>query len=326
MATTKSPKTQFKRIPIHALSAGTWYGLHGPVALTEADIAEIAENYNPERHEAPVVIGHPARDAPAYGWIAKAEARADGLWLSTDLLPAMADVVEQGLFKKVSVSLYPPDSPHNPAPGVYSVKHLGFLGAQPPAVKGLQAIGLSEEQHQILILNFEEAPMGDHNKDKAATKDKPIELSENKLTERESAISLAEANLAKRLQAVRRSELEAKLTPHINAGRVLPVHKPLLLALAEHCDEQTVELSEGKAESLLDAFDQFLAKLPPQIELTELAAPDTAVKTQAVNFSTPDGFDVDAAQLALHKKAEAHLAANPSLTYIQAFQAVQTGV
>ena len=31
----------------------------------------------------------------------------------------------------------PPDHPSNPVPNAYYLRHVGFLGAQPPAVKGL---------------------------------------------------------------------------------------------------------------------------------------------------------------------------------------------
>ena len=52
-------------------------------------------------------------------------------------MPEFAEMVQAGRFKKRSASFYKPDSPANPVPGVYYLRHLGFLGAQPPAVKGL---------------------------------------------------------------------------------------------------------------------------------------------------------------------------------------------
>ena len=38
---------------------------------TNEDLDKIASNYNPAEHEAPIVIGHPKTNAPAYGWIEK---------------------------------------------------------------------------------------------------------------------------------------------------------------------------------------------------------------------------------------------------------------
>jgi hypothetical protein len=36
---------------------------------TEADLDTIVERYDPARHEAPVVVGHPTDNAPAFGWV-----------------------------------------------------------------------------------------------------------------------------------------------------------------------------------------------------------------------------------------------------------------
>lgn len=47
-------------------------------------------------------------------------------------------MVSAGRFKKRSASFYRPDSTANPVPGVYYLRHVGFLGAQAPAVKGLK--------------------------------------------------------------------------------------------------------------------------------------------------------------------------------------------
>lgn len=36
---------------------------------TKDDLDRIAQQYDPTHHEAPIVIGHPETDSPAYGWI-----------------------------------------------------------------------------------------------------------------------------------------------------------------------------------------------------------------------------------------------------------------
>lgn len=108
--------------------------------FTEADLAATVAAYDPALSEAPIVVGHPRHDAPAYGWVR-------GLRLNTasgieadlhQVDSAFAEMVAAGRFKYVSVSFYAPDAPNNPVPGVYYLRHVGFLGAQPPAVKGLR--------------------------------------------------------------------------------------------------------------------------------------------------------------------------------------------
>ena len=116
------------------------------VTITDADVAQAAAAYDPKLHEAPLVIGHPKTDAPAYGWVGGLH--ADGGVLSADFAQMDDDfvgLVQSGRYKKVSASFYPPDSPSNPKPGSWYLRHVGFLGAQPPAVKGLSASNFAED-------------------------------------------------------------------------------------------------------------------------------------------------------------------------------------
>ena len=127
--------------PLQIFKSGRHTAMSGAeLAFSEADLAASAAAYDPALHEAPIVVGHPTLDGPAYGWV-KSLAFADGgLEAEPDQVdPAFAELVTAGRFKKISAAFFPPDSPKNPAPGVYYLRHVGFLGAQPPAVKGLRA-------------------------------------------------------------------------------------------------------------------------------------------------------------------------------------------
>lgn len=95
---------------------------------TKEDLGKIAGSYDPENHEAPVVIGHPQNNSPAYGWVKGLEMDDEGvLWAKTDILEEFDELVQKGAYKKRSISLYDD----------LSLRHVGFLGGQPPAVKGL---------------------------------------------------------------------------------------------------------------------------------------------------------------------------------------------
>jgi hypothetical protein len=125
--------------PIQIFKPGTHTAMSGAVlAFSEGDLQASAAAYDPAKHEAPLVVGHPKHDAPAYGWV-KSLSAGDGLSAEPQQVdPAFAEMVGRGAFKKISASFYSPDSPQNPVPGVYYLRHVGFLGAQPPAVKGLR--------------------------------------------------------------------------------------------------------------------------------------------------------------------------------------------
>ena len=121
------------------------------VTITEADVARAAAAYDPELNQAPIVIGHPADNAPAYGWVAGLS--ADGGVLSADFAQVddgFKELVNAGRYKKVSASFYPPAHPANPKPGVWYLRHLGFLGAAAPAVKGLQPINFCADTEGIV--------------------------------------------------------------------------------------------------------------------------------------------------------------------------------
>lgn len=115
------------------------------IAFSSADLAAIATGYDPAAHEAPVVVGHPRMDAPAYGWIKGLTVDGDRLLAEPDQVePQFAELLKAGRFKKVSAAFYRPDDAGNPKPGAYYLRHVGFLGAQPPAIKGLKQAEFGE--------------------------------------------------------------------------------------------------------------------------------------------------------------------------------------
>lgn len=131
-----------KTVEIEIFRAGRHIDMHGrEYEITPADVADMAASYSPAQHEAPLVIGHPKLNAPAYGWVRGL--RADnGLLIAEahQVDPAFASAVNKGAYKKRSASFLPPTSPRNPKPGSYYLNHVGFLGAQPPAVTGLRDV------------------------------------------------------------------------------------------------------------------------------------------------------------------------------------------
>ncbi len=149
---------------LHIFRAGTYPQKNGPVTLDETAVAAIANGYDPATHEAPVVVGHPKDNAPAFGWIKSLRAEGKNLYAEVDELdPVFAEAVKRGRYKKISASFYGPSHASNPAPGRWSLRHVGFLGAQPPAVKGLRAVAFAECEGPDLVIetDFADADSGD---------------------------------------------------------------------------------------------------------------------------------------------------------------------
>lgn len=140
---------------IEIFKAGTRKDANGvEVTITRDDLQAVVDNYSTEYHEAPLVVGHPKMDAPAYGWV-------EALVLDGDILKAkpkqveaaFAESVKEGRFKKISAAFYRPNSPSNPKPDGWYLRHIGFLGAMPPAVKGLADPVFNDNPEDIVEFN-----------------------------------------------------------------------------------------------------------------------------------------------------------------------------
>lgn len=121
--------------------------------FSEDMLRAAVEGYDPELHEAPIVVGHPKDNHPAYGWVKSLQFGEDGM-ISVEphqVDPEFSEMVEAGRFKKRSASWYLPDAPNNPKPGTLYLRHVGFLGAQPPAIKGLKDVAFSEEEGAVTV-------------------------------------------------------------------------------------------------------------------------------------------------------------------------------
>jgi hypothetical protein len=141
--------------PFQIFKAGRHVASDGTVVtFSGADIAASVAAYDPSLHEAPLVKGHPKTDAPAYGWVQSLEKRGGVMFAAPRQVDLeFAEDVQAGRWKKRSASFYSPDHPNNPVPGVYYLKHVGFLGAMPPAVKGMPDPEFAEGEDGVLVFS-----------------------------------------------------------------------------------------------------------------------------------------------------------------------------
>lgn len=143
---------------IEVFRPGTFKPMAGAaITYSAADLKAIADGYDPETAPAPVVVGHPDTDAPAFGWIEKLEydPAAERLFATLhEIEPQFADLVKAGRFKKVSMAFFSPDSAHNPVPGGWYPKHVGFLGAAAPAVAGLRNAAFAAPADAVFTAEF----------------------------------------------------------------------------------------------------------------------------------------------------------------------------
>jgi transcriptional regulator with XRE-family HTH domain len=143
------------RIPF--FRAGTHVTESGhELTFSEGDISAIADVYDTGVHEAPLVVGHPSQDAPAYGWTESVQ--HDQRLLAAQprkVEPKFEEMVRNGRFGQVSAKFYPPGHAHHPLgedAETYYLRHIGFLGAQPPAIKGLPDVEFGEEGEELVTV------------------------------------------------------------------------------------------------------------------------------------------------------------------------------
>ncbi|MEN9501530.1 MAG: hypothetical protein RI964_815 [Pseudomonadota bacterium] len=361
---------------IHIFKSGTRQDSSGAmVTITDVDLAATAAVYDPARHEAPLVIGHPKHDSPAYGWV-KSIFFSDGdLYVTpTQINPAFAEGVDAGQWKKVSASFYLPSSPSNPVPGTYYLRHVGFLGAQPPAVKGLLPVEFADtDGEQIVTLDFADyddmqqaglwrnlrewllTKFGKEAADQvipsytvdglmqsAMREEPPDELppvnyaEKTVKPEQEAALVAENQQLKQQLAQAKQAELAAKAVARakehsdfadglVAEGRLLPKHKPVVLAFLSFSEADTsLEFGEGDAkQSLGSAFRDYLKDHPVVIEFGEYATKGKAHgDIGTADFSAPIGYVIDQSRNAVHAQALAYQKAN-GVTYEQAVKAVE---
>lgn len=296
--------------PIQIFKAGKHTASGGQtLTFSESDLTASANAYDPAIHEAPLVIGHPKADLPAYGWVKSLSFSQSGLEAEPAQVNAdFAEMVKTGAFKKISASFYTPESPSNPVPGVYYLRHVGFLGAEPPAVKGLRAPEFSDAADGVI--EFSELDFNGYD-DRYVAKlfrnirewfiaEKGIEVADRVLSDWE--ISSIE-NAATEEIINDRLEGESSLSPNFNEGNTMSVEDKAHLATLEAenaaLKKQQADFAEAQNKTRTDAahaehlsFAEGLVKagqlLPAHKDAVVAVLNYVAAPAEAVSFGEGD--------------------------------------
>lgn len=126
----------------------------GKVPVTVDDLRFMAAAYDPAKSDAPLVLGHPDTDSPAHGWVERLRVLGDTLWAKArDVSPELTRLVKSRAFQHISMAVFPnwQDS------GRPYLRHVGFLGAATPAVKGMQPVRWADAKFDAFELPIAEA-------------------------------------------------------------------------------------------------------------------------------------------------------------------------
>jgi len=258
---------------------------------TESDLDRMVSTYDPNNHEAPVVIGHPVTNHPAYGWVRKLKRSGSALLGKfSQVEPQFAELVEAGRFKKRSISVYPDGG----------LRHVGFLGAQPPAVKGLADIAFGDDGAETFEYGEKEADMPtieelkkQLEKEKKARKKAEAEGAANK-----KKADKSQANFAESQAKAKKKEINDFVEQGVKDGKILPAWKKMGLGnFMETLDSQTetFEFSEGEKETPSGWFKKFLSSFSEHPLFEKMAAPDGDKKKQDSDFADDEKMAEDIA-------------------------------
>ncbi len=282
-------------------------------SFSEDDLKKIARDYNEKVEtdpglQAPLVKGHPSSDSPAYGWVEKLSIRGNRLLAKLkDIAPELIKEVRRGMFRKVSLALYPDRM----------LRHIGLLGAIPPSVKGLKNLAFSSQDE------FEEFQK---EESKMLEIDELIEFGEHILKEsdalrhqnEELEATIKSMEFSKRKEGFqefideKKEGLLSNLTPH--------QQKCLLeiLILSDSAGGLTNENEEK--ENLSQKIIEFLKNLQHPVNLSEQLT-QTHRKNMTFSESHTIGFEdknVDPDKMEIHENAIKLMNENPTLSYEEA--------
>src|SRR5574338_239862 len=301
------------------------------------DLNFIAQSYNPAEDEAPIVIGHPIDNSPAYGWVSSLEVTEDGKLVADapddQLHPEFLSAVQEGRYKKRSISLTPEGK----------LRHIGFLGGAAPAVKGLADIQFSQPSSTVIEFDINNEAMESKQSEDPDLSGQSLsdEKSLDKITDQLNSINATIQQLSNNFSESQNNDLSAKfnqLSTEINSlkskinksefesllenklvvGSLTPAIKDKLLAVSNFAEAQnfSADFSQEKFNKDLNVLLTDLVNSFPQIIHYENFAEKPEFETDKLTDEFAN-YSVDQEAKALHSKALA-LSEKENITYLNA--------
>lgn len=253
--------------------------------FSAADVAAMVACYDPALREAPLTVGHPAHNLPAYGWVKGLAINGAGnLAMDTHQVePQFAEMVDRKLFKKRSASFYPPGHAGNPKPGNWYLRHVAFLGAQPPAIAGLADFAEDDNSGTVNfsepLFNQEQLRMSKELQDQLTASQAQAAAADAARTKAESEAAEANAKLAQFAESAKRERVAGFTNfcdAQIKAGCLLPKEKDaaisVLSTLADAKEVSFAEAGTTKTVSAVDFMKDLIARAKPVVNFGEHAA------------------------------------------------------
>ncbi|MDB0571451.1 hypothetical protein LBW59_11790 [Ralstonia solanacearum] len=257
---------------------------------TGAELARTARSYSTDLHEAPVSIGNPEHDAPAFAWVHRLEATSDALFAELHQVdPTFHTMHREGRFSHLAAAFYQPGSPSNPAPGVWSLRHVAFFGAPPPAVSGLRTSQFCDGGARVFAFNFSESHFGMNGNTSISHNVLPVgaPVDPSRMALHTKIVSYADANGIGYSAAATQVERDAQHARYSSYAEPTDTARAAL--------HRQIELYATKHGISYEAACSAL-----------MAAMKLKIGAGEANTLLPAGARVDPGRLALHNKVASH--------------------
>lgn len=251
---------------------------------TASDLDKIIANL--KNHPAPLVVGHPKHNDPAYGWVADLKREGDTLLMRAEKVdPQFEKLVQDGRYRNRSVRI-------TETKDGLTLGHVGWLGAAPPAVEGLKPVQFAEGDN-VKNYDFTEQVMTDAVNSQSTPPASPTQPTVTLDVAQKMANDAAEkaAAAAKQAADAKIEKLEAELqknseslafsqnkqltdklvtSTQIKSDQAAPLAEFMTCLQSAFPASKTFEFTQGdgkKALNPLDFFKGFLESLPKAVQL-----------------------------------------------------------
>ncbi len=273
-----------------------------------AALERIVEKYNEQirKHPAiiaPIVKGHPLNDSPAYGWVERLARRGNKLLAKIkEIEQNFHNELKNGRYKKVSIALYPD----------FSLKHIGFLGAAQPAVKGLT---IAKFDHYSDYSQFENA----FEVNAKSELDNEIATIKTETSELEEKVHYYKSKLEFLEKENRLKEYRNYISNLMTGKKFTPAQVADAVDLLELCYRIDEEAKQSGTFSESNAFENKLKRMINFILNNDI----TQELEITNNLKAEKKFDFDrkyinSTRYGIHNRAEVIMTENPGISYEEA--------
>ncbi len=270
---------------------------------TAEDLTRISNQYNAQvqtspNSKAPLVLGHPESNEPAYGWIEMLVRRGNYLLAKiSNVSSEMAEAIKNHNFTKVSISLSPN----------LELQHVGLLGAVNPAIKNLNPNFF--EMDYSPTSDFQESNFNDETDN--SEENSNIEYLNELINEN----TYLKSKLQEFIEENRNRNFSQFVQDLQSMGKISKLNSQNVLSALHYF--QTIDIETNEKYSATVYFMNFMKTMGNNSYKSEFARKEDALTIHSTN-SMINSKNLNPERKELHEKVLRYMENDTSLSYEQA--------